>query len=95
MKCKKLTKNLALLAGTACLTLMVFACPTTSLTVNAASTVQDDSIVTLSGDYGIMPLKDDIQYRYKIENGKMYKRLYNYTVGEWVGDWIYVCDYPG
>lgn len=95
MKCKKLTKNLALLAGTACLTLMVFACPTTSLTVNAASNVQDDSIVTLSGDYGIMPLKDDIQYRYKIENGKMYKRLYNYTVGEWVGDWIYVCDYPG
>lgn len=95
MKCKKLTKNLALLAGTACLTLMVFACPTTSLTVNAASNVQDDSIATLSDDYGIMPLKDDIQYRYKIENGKMYKRLYNYTVGEWVGDWIYVCDYPG
>ncbi len=95
MKCKKLTKNLALLAGTACLTLMVFACPATSLTVNAASNVQDDSIVTLSDDYGIMPLKDDIQYRYKIENGKMYKRLYNYTIGVWVGDWIYVCDYPG
>ncbi len=95
MKRKKLTKNLALLAGTACLTLMVFACPTTSFTVNAASNVQDDSIVTSSDDYGIMPLKDDIQYRYKIENGKLYKRLYNYTVGEWVGEWIYVCDYPG
>ena len=95
MKRKKLTKNLALLAGTACLTLMVFACPTTSLTVNAASNVQDDSIATLSDDYGIMPLKDDIQYRYKIENGKLYKRLYNYTIGVWVGDWIYVCDYPG
>lgn len=95
MNRKKSTKNLALLAGTACLTLMVFACPTTSLTVNAASNVQEDSIATLSDDYGIAPLKDDIQYRYKIENGKLYKRLYNYTVGEWVGDWIYVCDYPG
>ena len=95
MKRKKLTKNLALLAGTACLTLMVFACPTTSLTVNAASNVQEDSIATLSGDHGIMPLKDDIQYRYKIVDGKMYKRLYNHTTQEWNCDWIYVCDYPG
>ena len=95
MKCRKLTKNLALLASTACLTLMVFTCPTTSLTVNAASNVQDDSIVTLSDDYGIMPLMDDIQYRFKIEDGKLYKRLYNYSTAEWIGDWIYVCDYPG
>lgn len=95
MKRTKLTKNLALLAGTACLTLMVFACPTTSLTVNAASNVQEDSIVTLSDEYGIMPLKDDIRYRYKIEDGKLYKRLYNHTTLEWIGDWIYVCDYPG
>ena len=95
MKHKKLTKNLALLAGTACLTLMVFACPTTSLTVDAASNVQEDSSIALADNYGIAPIKDDIQYRFKIENGKLYKRLYNYTVGEWVGDWIYVCDYPG
>ena len=31
---------------------------------------------------------DDIQYRYKIINGKLYKRLYNYSTGEWIGDWI-------
>ena len=24
----------------------------------------------------------------KIENGKKYKRLYNYTTQTWVGDWI-------
>ena len=95
MKFKKLTKNLALLAGTACLTLMAFACPSTSLTVNAASNVQEDSIATLSDAYGIMPLQDDIHYRFKIEDGKLYKRLYNHTTQEWIGDWIYVCDYPG
>ncbi len=31
---------------------------------------------------------DDIQYRYKFINGRLYKRLYNYSTGEWIGDWI-------
>lgn len=31
---------------------------------------------------------DDIRYRYKSINGKLYKRLYNYSKQEWVGDWI-------
>ena len=42
-----------------------------------------------------MPLKDDIQWVYKIDNGKIYRRLYNYSTANWIGDWIYVCDYPG
>jgi len=32
----------------------------------------------------------DIGWRFKIENGKLYKRLYHYTKGCWVGDWIFV-----
>lgn len=31
---------------------------------------------------------NDIRYRYKSINGKLYKRLYNYSTGEWIGDWI-------
>lgn len=31
---------------------------------------------------------DIYEWRYKIVNGKMYKRLYNCTRNEWVGDWI-------
>ena len=31
---------------------------------------------------------DDIRYRYKSINGKLYKRLYSYSKQEWVGDWI-------
>ena len=38
---------------------------------------------------------DILEWRVKIENGKLYKRLYNTSTMEWVGDWIYVCDYPG
>lgn len=38
----------------------------------------------------VQPLSDNIGWRYKKENGKKYMRLYNYTVGCWIGDWILV-----
>ena len=41
-------------------------------------------------DNNISPLSDDIRWRYKIENGKKYKCLYNYTTEQWIGDWILV-----
>lgn len=31
---------------------------------------------------------DVIGWEYKTINGKLYKRLYNYTTKEWIGDWI-------
>lgn len=33
---------------------------------------------------------DIIGWRYKTENGKVYKRLFNYTKNEWIGDWVQV-----
>lgn len=38
------------------------------------------------------PRADVTEWKYKIEDGKLYKRLYNSTQCCWVGDWIYVCD---
>ncbi len=38
----------------------------------------------------ITPLADIIEWRYKIEDEKIYKRLYNYTKDVWIGDWILV-----
>lgn len=35
---------------------------------------------------------DDIRYRYKFENGELWRRLYNYSKGEWVGNWELVPD---
>lgn len=43
----------------------------------------------------ISPRSDIIRWVYKIENGKVYKRLYNSSIGVWVGDWIYVGEYNG
>ncbi|MGX7198183.1 hypothetical protein [Enterococcus olivae] len=34
------------------------------------------------------PLAHIIDWRLKVVDGKIYKRLYNYTLKEWVGDWI-------
>lgn len=87
MKLQKLTRKLSLLAGTACLALLAFACPVSSLSAQAASGTAIEA--------PIQPMAHDIQYVYKIEDGKMYKRLYNYSTLEWIGEWIYVCDYPG
>lgn len=55
--------------------------------VSAASAIP---LTTLS-DTTISPLADDIKWvYYTADDGKTYKRLYNYSTGEWIGEWIYV-----
>ena len=29
-----------------------------------------------------------VEWRYKVENNILYKRLYNYSIQQWIGDWI-------
>ena len=38
----------------------------------------------------IEPRSDVIGWKYKNIDGKLYKRLYNYTKEQWIGDWILV-----
>lgn len=33
---------------------------------------------------------DIIEWRYKVEDGQLYKRQYNYTQSKWIGNWILV-----
>jgi hypothetical protein len=33
------------------------------------------------------PYSQEIDYRYKVENGKLYRRLYNYYTQQWIGEW--------
>lgn len=36
-----------------------------------------------------MPYKEQLVWKYKFINGKLYKRLWNQTLNKWVGDhWI-------
>ena len=85
MKQKKISKLLGLV-GAAALSLGMFICPTTALPAQAAT----------SNNEGVAaPQSEIIEWRYKIEDGKVYKRLYNYSRAEWVGEWIYLRDLPG
>jgi len=34
-----------------------------------------------------VPFSENIDWRYKFEDGKVYRRLYNYSTCQWVGDW--------
>lgn len=71
------------LAGAACLSVAMFFCPAATLPAQAA--VPDVAA----------PCSDIIEWRYKIEDGKVYKRLYNYSRAEWEGDWIYLAEFKG
>ena len=83
MKGKKIRK-LAALLGAACLSLGVFACPATTLTTQAAAAPPE-----------VQPQSDIIQWVYMVVETHIYKRLYNYSTGVWIGDWIYVGEWEG
>lgn len=36
----------------------------------------------------IQPRQDKIDWLYKTENGRVYRRLFNFSKNEWIGDWI-------
>lgn len=80
---KKVSKAVVLL-GAAGMALSLFFSPAAGLPARAAD----------SGEELIQPYRDDIQYRFAIMDGKIYKRLFNYSTSNWIGDWIYVCEAP-
>ncbi len=46
------------------------------------------TIATNNNDSGIITHSDGIEWRYKLINGKLYKRQYNVTTKKWIGNWI-------
>lgn len=46
--------------------------------------------VFISTNSEITPKANDIGWRYKVINGVLYKRQYDYTRKQWIGDWIRV-----
>lgn len=35
----------------------------------------------------VMPLKRSVGWKYKRVKGKIYRRLYDYSSGTWIGEW--------
>lgn len=65
---------------------LLFVVPNFSITANAATPPEEE---------GVAPQSDIIVWVYDYRGTQIYKRLYNTTTGEWVGDWIYVGERPG
>lgn len=63
----------------------------TPLTVSANVSIPISPANT--GDHLVSPQSDVILWRYKVEDGKIYKCLYNSSTGEYIGEWIYVGEY--
>ncbi len=85
MKIKRL-----ILAATTVLTLSVCSMQP-AITASASS----QNCLVEQGENSVAPRSDVTRWLYKIEDGKVYKRLYNSSIGVWIGDWIYVGEYPG
>lgn len=81
MKHKTVTRKLTMIAAALCLSLTILASPIASVPVQAAPA--EDTV---------MPLSDFIEWRFKIEGTSLYKRLFNYSTSEWIGEWEYVCE---
>ncbi|MGN1166610.1 MAG: hypothetical protein ACI4S2_09335 [Lachnospiraceae bacterium] len=62
-------------------------CTVTCCTEVNAST-DSNTIISNSSETSISPYTDNIGWRYKTVNGVLYKRKYNYTTKQWIGDWI-------
>lgn len=46
------------------------------------------SAFSIEAQSNITPRADDIRYVYQVRHGTLYKRLYNFSKGIWIGDWI-------
>ncbi len=79
----KVIRRFVTLCSAVCISLAIMSSPIASMPVQAIGAQEE-----------IQPLSDKIEWRFKIENNKIYKRLYNYSIGDWVGEWIYVRDLP-
>lgn len=83
-------KKLKMILPVLSLTLLL----TPGMTGLAAQTPTSDytTVVASVKDEGaLVPMSDDIRWVYKtMEDGHRYKRLFNYSTNQWVGDWILV-----
>ena len=41
----------------------------------------------MAGEATITPLADIIDWRYMVIDGKLYRRRYNYSKQQWIGEW--------
>ncbi len=66
-----------------------------SLMPAVTASASSQTIPTELYENSVTPRSDIKEWIYKVENGKIYKRLYNSSTDTWLTDWIYVGEYTG
>ncbi|MGF0033933.1 hypothetical protein ACQRBN_13370 [Bariatricus sp. SGI.154] len=61
-----------------------------SLFVSTPAYAESISSISNTTSSASVTRKDDIRWRYRVIDGVLYKRQYNYSRGEWIGKWIKV-----
>lgn len=68
--------------------LVAFAVAIGILCIPFPASAQTNTSVACTTEYTqISPRKDQLEWRFKVVDGKLYRRLYNTTSQKWVGEW--------
>lgn len=68
--------------------LVTFAVAIGILCIPFPASAQTNASAAPSTEYTqISPRKDQLEWRFKVVDGKLYRRLYNTTSQKWVGEW--------
>ena len=70
------------------LIIVLSVCTSLQPTYTFATSTLDETNVSVESSIGITPYSDVIEWRYKLENGNLYKRQYNCSTQEWIGEWV-------
>lgn len=64
---------------------------TSTVTVEASNILDNEigveALCDVNDDENVSPCATNFEWRYKIVNGKTYRRLYNTSTDTWVGKW--------
>lgn len=82
-------KTKLFLACVATLSIMAFTVPAGAEAQEACQGVTCEASAASAGNTAEVR-KANIYWRYRVVDGKVYKRLYDYDKAMWIGDWILV-----
>lgn len=84
---KSLKKSILLMTSAMVIPFMVAGTCSINSQACEMEIVEDDKEISVERGVARSPI---IEYRYKIVDGELYRRLYNYSDGYWIGDWEWV-----
>ncbi|HHX60280.1 MAG TPA: hypothetical protein GX707_06025 [Epulopiscium sp.] len=87
---KSIISKISLLTISLCISMNVFTLKTYAADISQNSNHAGNVFKALESSQNnqtIVPYAHIIDWRYKSQGGKVYRRLYNYSREQWIGEW--------